>query len=245
MDKETKLGMNRTGIDASPIDAKKMIEGIEKLSPPLKGSQEELAENRKLYISESGPSGSVPVPGTIKGVVKAGMQKLKGNSPTILIDKLGERLAFERTGVRIYDALISKHEGTIVPLERLKHFRDEEHEHFMKVAEVMRRLGADPTADTPCANVSFVASSGIPKVVTEPRMNFLQSLEAVLIAELSDNAGWEMLIGLCEDAGLTTEAEEFRECLKAEQEHLTEVRGWVEQLTKILAGAERGKQEVA
>lgn len=33
--------------------------------------------------------------------------RVKGDSPTILLDKLGERLAFKRTGTRLYDALIT------------------------------------------------------------------------------------------------------------------------------------------
>ena len=38
-------------------------------------------------------------------MLKTALNKLVGVSPEVLIDKLGERLAFERTGTRLYDAL--------------------------------------------------------------------------------------------------------------------------------------------
>jgi hypothetical protein len=44
----------------------------------------------------------------VKDVVKTGMTAMKGESPTQLIDRLGARLAFERSGVRLYEALLSK-----------------------------------------------------------------------------------------------------------------------------------------
>ena len=53
-------------------------------------------------------TGTRELPGDPAG---AALQALKGGPPTQFLDKLGERLAFERTGVRLYEALISKHEA--------------------------------------------------------------------------------------------------------------------------------------
>lgn len=53
----------------------------------------------------------VPIPGSTKGMVITGHSKLVGQSPEVLIDKLGERLAFECGGTRLYEALIAKVES--------------------------------------------------------------------------------------------------------------------------------------
>ncbi|HYF21309.1 MAG TPA: ferritin Dps family protein, partial [Ramlibacter sp.] len=79
----------------------------------------------------------------------------------MLIDKLGERLAFERTGVRLYEALILKvataTSGLAVDGAQLRRIRDEEEAHFRLVGQCLQEIGADPTAMTPCADVIGVA----------------------------------------------------------------------------------------
>ena len=54
------------------------------------------------------PIGTVPLPGTVKGMAKTSVQKVMGRHPEVLIDALGDRLAFERTGTRLYDAFLGK-----------------------------------------------------------------------------------------------------------------------------------------
>ena len=93
-----------------------------------------------------------------------------------------------------------------------------------RVARVER---GDPTAQTPCANVTGVASMGIMQVVTDPRTTFAQSLNAVLIAELADNAGRELLISLAEQAGETDIAQKFQRAMAEEEEHLVTVKAWL------------------
>ena len=60
-----------------------------------------LADMRSDYIANAEGLGSIPLPGTVSGAVNMGVQMLKGDSPQILLDKLGERLAFERTGTHV------------------------------------------------------------------------------------------------------------------------------------------------
>lgn len=91
MDKE-KMGLNRTGIQMSPIDSKAMQE-LAPTVPEMDGEQA-LSELRSPYIADADALGSVPLPATFKGVVSGGMTMLKGESPQLLLDKLGERLAF-------------------------------------------------------------------------------------------------------------------------------------------------------
>lgn len=239
MEKTKKLGMNKTGIDMAPIESKQMIQGTEELTRPRlpAGDSSAVAKNRIRMIKESDyPVGSVPVPGTIKGALKTGVQMLQGNDAKVLIDKLGERLAFERGGVRLYDALISKYEASanqseLPPLERILEIRNEELRHFHLVADVMRQLGADPTAQTPSADIIGVASMGVQKVATEPRIGFSDTLCAILTAELTDHAGWTLLIQLAQEAGLKDVVTAFQEALTREQEHLESVQSWVQDIT--------------
>lgn len=66
---------------------------------------------------------------------------------------IGERLAFERTGVRLYGAMVAK--ATSAPganpalVDTFRQIQVEELEHMDLVREVIATLGADPTAMTP------------------------------------------------------------------------------------------------
>ena len=91
----------------------------------------------------------------------------------------------------------------------------------------IEQYGGDPTAVTPAANLSATASQGIPKVIVDPRTTLLQSLEAILVAELSDNACWETLVALAQQAGENDLVQQFEQALADEQEHLRKVRTWL------------------
>lgn len=243
MENTTQLGMNRTGTDMSPFLTKEMVKGVglRDIGPISYADMEAI---RSSYIKLNTPVGSVPLPGTLKGVLKSGKEKLTGHNPEVLINKLGQRLAFERSGVRLYDALIMKcrnddsGEGqNIVDIALLEQFRQEEADHFIMVKDTMDSIGADPTAQTPDADSSGLASLGIMKVMTEPRTSISQSLEAMLTVEMTDNAAWEMLIELCEGMGLTDTASEFRRALEQEERHLQQIKTWLKQLTMGQSGS--------
>jgi tRNA isopentenyl-2-thiomethyl-A-37 hydroxylase MiaE len=163
------------------------------------------------------------------------------------MDKIGERIAFERGGTRLYEALIRKYEvleeigaaGSMpVPLDAsgdsvystMVRICDEEHAHFLMLSEAMKSLGGDPTAQTPCADVVATASLGLLQVVSDPRTTLAQSLSAVLTAELTDNAGWELLIALAEQAGEDDITDRFRVAMVEEEQHLVTIRAWVKAL---------------
>jgi hypothetical protein len=126
MDKTTVLGNNRTGIDASPDDIKEMMALVKITPASSSGDVQTLAQMRQEYIAEADVIGSVPPPGTLKGIASSAMDKLMGKNPEAFIDKLGCRLAFERVGVRLYDALIAKCSaapmGTNISLVRLREY---------------------------------------------------------------------------------------------------------------------------
>src|SRR5215208_434842 len=97
--KPTDTGANRTGIAASPLDSKKMIEASSGASA-ADGGPERLAAFRAEASKQAPPQGTMPPPASIKGAAKTAVKKLQGEKANVLLDKLGERLAFERSGVR-------------------------------------------------------------------------------------------------------------------------------------------------
>lgn len=231
------LGMNRTGIQMSPLDTKEMEKALNIDAEQMaSGDASGIAQMRSVYINESDDVGSVPVPGNMKGMLKTGVSKLTGNEPTLLMDKLGERLAFERTGTRLYDALITKFEAiqdgtTSMTLADLQQIREDEWRHFSMVADAIESMGGDPTAQTPCADVAGVESMGLIQVISDPRTTLAQSLHAILVAEMTDNNGWEMLIALAEENGQGSMVPDFSQALNQERMHLQKVQSWFEEAT--------------
>jgi hypothetical protein len=102
------IGMNKTGIATSPVDSADIIQAAKARQPSHLGDESLLLKVRQQYTLESKGVGSVPPPASLKGVAKTAVDMLKGSKPTVLIDKLGERAAFERTGVRIYQGALAK-----------------------------------------------------------------------------------------------------------------------------------------
>ena len=237
MEKNTHMGMNRTGMQMSPMDSGAMQNIDPELMPIGVTADDALDEMRSRYIEESESLGSVPVPATIRGMVNTGAAMMTGNDPRLLLDKLGERLAFERTGTRLYDALLVKCEADpsamvgSMTLDAVLEIRDDELEHFRQLADTIESLGGDPTAQTPCADLAGVESMGLMQALTDPRTSLTQSLHALLTAELTDNAGWELLIALAESNGKSEMAQEFSVCLQDERRHLQSVHQWLTEAT--------------
>jgi rubrerythrin len=254
--------MNRTGAAVSPVGTKAMNAAADELSPPMPIDTTAMEADRMVYINDAESVGSIPPPLSVTGVLKTGMAKLKGSNPSIFMDKLGERIAFERTGVRLYEALITKYEAVSqqdadalprvdqasglgaealaatsvargeTAMQTLVRIRAEEHQHFRMLGEAMTKLGGDPTAMTPCADVVGTASLGYVQVLSDPRTTLAQCLNIMLSVELTDNAGWELLIGLAEDAGEAELSGRFLAAQSQEQEHLVIVKAW---LTTLIA----------
>ncbi|HSP81207.1 MAG TPA: ferritin-like domain-containing protein, partial [Myxococcaceae bacterium] len=191
--KTSQMGMNRTGTKSSPVLSKQAIEGAEKAEPTSKGDASGIWRTRQEFAREVGGLGSVPPPASLKGVAKTAVDMVKGSRSVVFMDKLGERAGFERTGVRLYEAALSKLDvfGTWdggpsrVLLERV---RGQELSHYGLVKQCIEKLGGDPTALTPAADVASVLSEGVPKILTDPRTNLVQCLDGLLVAELTDNS---------------------------------------------------------
>jgi hypothetical protein len=168
--------------------------------------------------------------------------------PAVLLDKLGERMVFERAGTRLYDALILKYRaaqrvsadalpparGVIAggalletPIETLERLRAEELDHFTLSCRAIVRLGGDPTAHAPDAEVTARTCSGFVRVLEDPGTTLAQCLNAMVAIELADNVGWELLARLSDEAGRSDLTREFLAALLQEEEHLSIVKGWL------------------
>jgi bacterioferritin (cytochrome b1) len=221
-------GGNRTGMMTSPEMAQELIEGALAASPSSEGSAEDLAAYRGEYIQEGFPIGSLPsLPVADEAQADEDVAGM-----AVLLDKLSERLAFERMGTRLYEALINKCElaaesSSEPALEQLQQIREEELQHFLLLKRVITELGGDPTVQSPCADVAGVASLGILQVLTDPRTSVTQCLQAILTAELTDNDGWQLLINLADSLGYEEMAQEFQSALEHEAQHVENVRSWL------------------
>lgn len=209
-------GIGLTGIGAAPDRAARMVEAAQEFPPSSPGSDLDLAAVRVAYAREA-------------------LSRSEGAAPpasSLLMDKLGERLAFERAGTRLYEALLSKHDvdGPFEggpSREDLVEILSEELAHFHLLAEVIEALGGDPTELTPSANVQLIASHGVGQVLTDPTTSLAQCLEAIAMAELTDNECWETLGGLAQLAGNEGLATQCEQALATEAEHLEKVRTWI------------------
>lgn len=225
MKKPTDVGGNRTGIQVSAAEAKRMLEGANQGVPKASTDVARLSEMRLDYSRKAEPLGTMPPP------VKT-EKKGKGETPAIFFDLLGERQAFERSGVRLYELLITKLEAASVhrgePVrEDLEHLRDDELRHFALLGRTLEQLGADPFAVTPSADVTGVAGSGVLQVLADPRTTLTQGLQAIRIAELVDTGSWQSLVELADKLGHDELREEFHRALEEEHDHLARVQSWL------------------
>ena len=227
-----KMGDNRTGTARARERCEEMLSGASEFAPMPSVDGSAIAELRREYSAEAEPLGSLPPPASLKQVGKTVMGKIKGASPSLFIDKIGARLAFERGGVRLYQALLSKHDAfgsfeggpTRAALENIM---EQEHAHFLLLKDAMEGLGGDPTAVTPSAEIEDTAGNGLRVLLVDARVNLVQSLEAILIAELTDNDCWDALVELANHAGEDDFAARFTAARDQEREHLRSVRSWL------------------
>lgn len=222
MQHHSEIGVNRTGSLLTPSNVQAMEEIAGKAEETT--SPDSVASMRGIAIQEASTVGSVPALADLshdEEMEEDGVQ-------AVLMDKLGERLAFERSGARLYEAFVAKCEqlddADPALLDTLNHIRDEELQHFATLALTIESMGGDPTAQTPCADVSAVMSSGILQVITDPRTTLAQGLNALMVAELADHESWQSLIELARQAGHEELSEPFEEALAEEEEHLQAVR---------------------
>lgn len=244
--------INRTGIMLNPEMGAELMQSAKQTIPSSDADDEGMRLQRAEYLQEGTPIGSCPSPVKLDVDKEADEQEamLEDNRMEVLFDKLGERLAFERQGTRLYEAFIQKIEAAPIDdanapeVENLRHICDEELEHFELLQQAIVHLGGDATVETPSADVAGVISHGVLQIVSDPRTTVAQSLQAILTAELTDNDGWQMLQELTEQLGFDDLSKQCAEALQEEQEHLENVRVWLSNMVLSEAVGAEGIAEI-
>lgn len=217
---------NRTGTLSSDNRIAEMCD-IEDLAPqdqPAPGPWAD--EIREMAMQEADPVGSR-------------QDRPDAPPPHKLLDLLGGRMAFERGGVRLYDALLRKAQLLAIrqrafnAVERLQQIREQEAEHALLLQQIMIDHGGDPTMETPCADLEGVMSTGLLKVVHDPRTTLAQCLQAALVAELADVESWTALIRVANEVVGEQDIAQLARALATEQEHLETIRDLVRAVEQV------------
>lgn len=185
------------------------------------------------------PSGAVRLDAAAARLIFRTMEKLAERNRAKVIDLLTERLTFERTGVMLYDAVIAKvtasnDKNLMRMLEELREIHAEEAEHAKWLAEQIKALGGDVDAKTEMAKLVEIEAKGIEQIVLDGDPDVGHLLHAILAAELQDNAGWDLLVQIADDAGDREAKRAFKKRLHEEEEHLLFMRRAVERYTRRL-----------
>ncbi len=237
MQKHDTPGTNRSGSTLNPSLIQTQLAFAESVAAtPVQGS-ENIKTVRMQYIAHADVVGS-PAPLLNQDSALGKALSERSLEAQIFADKLGQRLAFERSGVRLYEALMDKvlateFAGKPELTADIGHICQEETEHFLMLKNIMEYLGADPTAITPAANVSGVAAQGFLQVITDPRTTLPQCLEAMLSLELTDSTCWEHLIEAADKADMDAVTENFRQAAETEKEHVQIIEKWLKAVTYV------------
>ena len=165
------------------------------------------------------------------------MQDLAQHNRQKVIDLLTERLTFERSGVKLYDSIIAKVEASVDEearrlLDQLREHRDEEKEHEEWLEEQIRALGGDAHGQTEMSELVKRESRGIEDVILDGDNDLSHLVHALLVAELADHAGWDLLVELAEEARDRDAKKAFKKRLHEEEEHLLFARRTLERLAR-------------
>jgi hypothetical protein len=174
----------------------------------------------------------------MKGALSTVVKAVKREKPLVFLDLLGARLAFERSGTRLYEGLLAKFDafgsfdrGPARP--DLELFHEQELQHFQMLVRIVRELGGDPTAITPAADVEAVISRGALEVVADPRIDLIDSLHALHTAELHDTDSWNLLLEAARIADRADLVQAFNVAMLEEQAHLDHVRNWLKASLRV------------
>jgi len=164
------------------------------------------------------------------------MRKLAETNVGRVIDLLNERLAFERTSVRLYDRMLLRMRlaedaeiGRMVG--RMQRHRDEEREHEEWLEAQIGELRGDGRMPTERSVLVLAETQGIERVVHRDP-NLSHDFHALLTAELADTAGWDLLVRIADEFGDRDAKREFRLRNREEVEHVLFVREVVERFVK-------------
>src|SRR5256885_15755682 len=104
------VGRNRSGAARDPELARQLLAAAKEFPPSSQGDAQAIAAVRIEYARAGEPLATMPPPAGVAELARNALGALIGD-PNRLLDKLGARLAFERAGVRLYEALLSKYDA--------------------------------------------------------------------------------------------------------------------------------------
>lgn len=142
------------------------------------------------------------------------------------IDKLAQRWLVERAAVTMYQAACDRLRDNellrdLVP--ELERFQAQEQLHADMLAQLLGELGhPDPheAPATPQVNLAASAMAAILDSIRAPTATSRSIMEAVLMAENLEVAGWELLTDLAKEASLDEDyLRSFRAAGREEAEH--------------------------
>jgi bacterioferritin (cytochrome b1) len=165
------------------------------------------------------------------------MEKLAARNPNLILDLLSGRLAFERTSVKLYDNVIQKIERSADPryqplLGELRKIRNEEWAHEEWLEAQIRSLGGTAHETTEMSQLETEEAMGVRNVIVDGHQKVLHLVHALLAAELSDNAGWDLLVKLANDSGDREAKFAFMKRQLEEVKHLAFLREVVARATE-------------
>jgi bacterioferritin (cytochrome b1) len=171
------------------------------------------------------------------------MKRLAAKNPEKLIDLLQERLTFERTSVLLYDrvlALIAASQDAQVRgmLDTMQAYRDEEAEHQQWLEEQIQALGGDVNKETELSRLVAAEARGIEQVIMHEGVEAHHLFHALMAAELVDNAGWDLLVALAEEADDDDALDAFAMRQAEEEDHLEYLRQTISRYaeSRVLGG---------
>lgn len=163
------------------------------------------------------------------------MDILAQHNRSKVVDLLMERLTFERASVKLYDRVLERMIDSDNPevqrmLQAMREHREEEKEHEEWLEAQLRALDANPHGESELSRLIETESMGIEEVVLHSGAQLPHLLHAMLAAELVDNAGWELLVQLADEAGDKAAKKGFKKRLHEEEKHLLFLRKVMERL---------------
>jgi rubrerythrin len=157
------------------------------------------------------------------------MKTLIAKSRDKVLDLLTARFVYECASVKLYDKILAKMSATggedVLRMQRkMSELRDEELEHEQWLESQIRAAGGDAHGQSEMSRLEEMETSGVEKVVLEGDEPLPKMFHALLLAELGDNAGWDLLANLAAEAGDHEAKRAIRRRLREEEEHLIFVR---------------------
>lgn len=182
-----------------------------------------------------------PLPGALIGMPTPAECFGSSEGTALLLERMAERLAFERGAARIYEALLEKLDATpgkpIVSKDAIRRFRDEEAAHFQILCEAIESLGGDPLTWAPTANPIVVQASVLRRAIEDPRSPLAQCVDALLSWERVDLAGWEELLRIANESSQDALAQRLCLVVQAEREQVACVTQWASACAETAAQA--------